>query len=131
MHQIPALIGISKCRAIMKAHILSADDCMSKIGTKHAALLHEPEHFLRTFGDNSAITEEQVSSVEEYLVKVWAGAKSKTSAKFFYQLRLETYLSGSGIDSLPPTSSSIRGHIFRGAFLIIALFTYLKRMLCI
>ena len=64
------------------------------------------------------IIEEQVASVEEYLVKVWVGAKSKTMAKTFDQLRLEKYLSGSGIDALPPTSSSIRGHIFRGGLLI-------------
>ena len=55
---------------------------------------------------------------EEYLVKVWAGAHSKTNSKSFDELRLEKYRSGSGIDSLPPTSSSIRGHIFRGGLLI-------------
>ena len=118
MHQIPKRIGYSRCKAIMKAHIMSGDDCMSKIGTKHAALHHDPEFYLRTFGDDPVITEQQISSLEEYLVKVWAGAKTTITAKTFNELRLEKYLSGSGIDLLPPTSSSIRGHIFRGGFLI-------------
>ena len=114
IHQVPAVIGAAKSKAILKAHILSGDDCMSKMGTKHAAILFDPEFYLNTFGENSDITEQQVSHAEEYLVKVWSGARSKTNAKTFDQLRLEKYLIGTGIDSLPPTSSSVRGHIYRG-----------------
>ena len=40
MHQIPTPVGNtnSKCKSIMKTHIMSGDDCMSKIGSKFAAL---------------------------------------------------------------------------------------------
>ena len=91
---------------------------MCKMATKHAAILFDLEFYLNTFGENSNITEQQVSHVEEYLVKVWSGARSKTNTKTFDQLRLKKYLSGTGIDSLPPTSSSVRGHIFRAGLLV-------------
>ena len=77
IYQVPAVIGASKSRAILKAHILARDDCMSKIGTKHAAILFNPEFYFNTFED---ITEQQVSHAEGYLVKVWSGARSKTNA---------------------------------------------------
>ena len=50
---------------------------------------------------------------------MWVGVRSKTTAETFDELRFENYIGGAaGIDSLPPTSSVIRGHIHRGAFLI-------------
>ena len=55
---------------------------------------------------------------EKYLVRVYAGVRSSTKAETFDQLRLACYLSGIGIDTLPPTSSVIRGHIKRGAYLV-------------
>ena len=64
MHQIPTPVGNtnSKCKSIMKTHIMSGDDCMSKIGSKFAALMHKPEYFLRNFGNIQVITEDQISS---------------------------------------------------------------------
>ena len=50
-------------------------------------------------------------------MRVWAGARSTTTAKTFDDFRVEIYSSGSaGIDVLPPTSRGIRGHIQQGAF---------------
>ena len=43
-------------------------------------------------------------------MRVYAGVRSSTKAETFDQLRLAYYLSGIGIDTLPPTSSVIRGH---------------------
>ena len=55
----------------------------------------------------------------KYLVRVWAGVRSSTTSETFDQLRAENYISANiGIDALPPTSSEIRGHIQRGAFLV-------------
>ncbi|KAH3752918.1 hypothetical protein DPMN_187544 [Dreissena polymorpha] len=46
---------------------------------------------------------------EKYLVRVWAGARSTTTAGTFHHLRLENYTSASaGRDCLPPTSSVIK-----------------------
>ena len=55
---------------------------------------------------------------EKYLVRVWAGARSSTTAVTFDDLRVDNYTSASvGIDALPLTSSVIRVHIHRGDFL--------------
>ena len=52
-------------------------------------------------------------------MRVWAGARSNTTCETFDQLRAENYITSTvGIDALPPTSSEIRGHIERGAFLV-------------
>lgn len=52
-------------------------------------------------------------------MRVWAGARSTTTVDTFDQLKLENYVGGSaGTDSLPPTSSGIRGHIQRRALLV-------------
>ena len=118
MHQLPLLVGISRCRAIMKLHILSGQDCIIRVGTKLAALMFTPENFLENFGESAVIDQQQVAAAEEYLVKVWNGANSKTCCKTFDELRLEKYKGRYALDTLPPTSSSIRGHIFRGGFLI-------------
>ena len=45
IHQVPIAIGESKSKALTKAHILSGDDCMSKVGSKHAAVMFDPEYF--------------------------------------------------------------------------------------
>ena len=103
----------------MKAHILSGDDCMSKVGSKHAAMTSDPVKYLSNFGEESILTEQGIPHAEKYLVRVWAGVRSKTTAETFNELRFENYIGDStGIDSLPPTSSVIRGHIHREAFLI-------------
>ena len=65
------------------------------------------------------LLDQYVVLAEKYLVRVWAGATSTTTVHTFNQLRVEQYTSSrAGIDALPPTSSEIRGHIHRGAFLV-------------
>lgn len=92
---------------------------MSKVGSKHAAMTCDPVKYLSNFGEENTLTEQDISCAEKYLVRVWAGVRSKTTAETFDELRIENYNGGAtGIDSLPPTSSVIRGHIHRGAFLI-------------
>ena len=36
-------------KTIIKAHILTGDDCMSKIGTKRAAITSDPVQYLTSF----------------------------------------------------------------------------------
>ena len=65
------------------------------------------------------LSEQDASLAEKYLVRIWAGVRSTTTAETFDQLRVEHYTYASvGINALPPTSSVVRGHIHRGAFLV-------------
>ena len=85
---------------MIKGHILTGDDCMSNMGTKHAAMASDPVQYLANFEEADTLTEQD-------------------AAKTFDDFRIEIYTRGSsGIDALPSTSSGIRGHIQRGAFLV-------------
>ena len=56
---------------------------MSRIGTKLTALLFNPELYLEK---DAVITQQQIATAEEYLVKVWSGANSKTSCKTYLRI---------------------------------------------
>ena len=119
IHQVLTVLGEVKCKAILKAHILTGEDCLSKIGTKHAAIHFSPEKYLINFGESSELSDRDFALAEEFLVKGYAGVRSATQCKTFDELRLEKYIGGkSGIDTLPPTSSVVKGHIHRGALLL-------------
>src|SRR5277367_5038206 len=92
---------------------------MSKVGIKHAAMIYDPVQYLTNFGETSILLEQDAALAEKYLVRVWAGAISTTTSDTFDQLRVDNFISANaGIEALPPTSSEIRGHILRGAFLV-------------
>ena len=91
---------------------------MSKVGTKHAAIECQPERYLQTIGENAPPSEHDMTMAEEYLVRVYAGVRSSTKCVTFDEFRLECYLAGNSLDSLPPTSSVVLGHIRRGSYLI-------------
>ena len=121
IHKIHNILGDSMCRSILKAHILTGDDSLSKIGTKHAALVSDPVKHLSVFGEADEICHAEMWLAEEYLVKVWAGARCKVTSKTFDSLRLTEYTSSKeakSLDSLPPTSSSVYSHIKRGHHII-------------
>lgn len=102
------------CKVIVKAHILTGDDAISKIGTKHASLAFDPENYLADFAESDTVTDENFRKAEEYLIQVWAGVKSKPKSKTFDKLRVEVQLRAKIpklIYVLPPTSSVIHGHI--------------------
>ena len=66
------------------------------------------------------MSEQDIALAEGYLVRVWAGVRSATTAETFDQLSVENDTSASNlIDSLLHTSSVIRGYIHRGAFLVL------------
>ena len=119
LHEISITLGPAVSKVLVKAHILTGEDVMSKIGTKHAAYLMDPLKYLQTFGENPRPSPAEIALVEEYLVRVYAGIRNKPIAKTFDELRLEKYVSGKvGINDLPPTSHTVHAHIHRGAFLI-------------
>ena len=64
---------------------------MSKIGTKLSALSTDPVKYLSGFAEGEDIRLAEMWLAEEYLVKVWAGARAKVTARSFDQLRLAEY----------------------------------------
>ena len=119
LHQISITLGPAVSKVLVKAHILTGEDVMSKFGTKHAAYLMDPLKYLQTFGENPHPSFDEIALVEEYLVRVYEGVRNKPIAKTFNALRLETYVRGKvGINDLPPTSHTVHDHIHRGLFLI-------------
>ena len=57
-------------RVILKAHILTGDDAISKIGTKHASLSCDPHIYLSDFAEAHTLSEEVAQKAEGYLVCV-------------------------------------------------------------
>ena len=127
LHTLAEKLGEGLCKVIVKAHILTGDDAISKIGTKHASLSFDPENYLADFAESDTLTDENFRKVEEYLIQVWAGAKSKPNSKTFDQLRVEVLLrtpTPKSINVLPPTSSVIHGHIKRAFYSV-------RKVLCL
>ena len=96
--------------------MLTGDDALSKIGTKHAALTHDPIKYLSSFGESETLCDAELWLIVEYLVKVWAGANTALSFRTFSKLRLHEYTStkdAKPLDALAPTSNSILGHVYR------------------
>ena len=120
LHVLAPRLGPELCKVIVKAHILTGDDAVSKIGTKHASLFCDPQNLLPAFGDSNHLTSDEIEKAEKYLVDVWAGVRSKHECKTFNNLRLK-YVTDStpkSLNSLPPTSSVIHGHIKRAYYVI-------------
>ena len=74
--------------------------------------------YLTNFGEADTLSEQDTALAEKYLVRVKAGARSSTAKESFDDLRGKMYITSFGIDTLPPTTSVIRGHIQRAAFLV-------------
>lgn len=118
LHVLADKLGVRLCKVIIKAHVLTA---LSKIGTKHASLLYQPQKFLSNFAESNDLTEEDIKQAEEYLVHVWAGAKSKPKSQSFDQLRVECHVRAitlKPLEFLPPRLSVIHGHIHRAFFVV-------------
>ena len=65
---------------------------MSKVGTKHAAMTFDPVQYLLIEADT--LTEQDAALAEWYLVRVWAGTSSTTTAKTFDDFRVEICSAG-------------------------------------
>ena len=119
LHEQSIKLGPPMSKVLVKVHILTGDDIMSKIGTKHAAYIMNPVKYLETIGETPLPSPAEIGKAEEYLVRVYAGARNTPIARTFDGLRLEKYVSGKvGINELPPTSHAVHAHIRRGVFLI-------------
>ena len=56
IHAISSHLGHAQSKTIVKAHILTGQDCISKIGTKHCALVTAPLHNLSNFGESDILS---------------------------------------------------------------------------
>ena len=86
LHILAERLGLSLCRVLLKAHVLTGCDALSKLGTKHAALSCHSEKYLEEFAESHDLSQESLKKVEEYLVHVWAGVCRKTPSQTFDQL---------------------------------------------
>ena len=71
LHLLSRKLGNDFCRVLNKEHVLTGDDTVSKIGTKHAALVSNPTRFLSNFGESPALSDSDLQQAEHYLVLVW------------------------------------------------------------
>ena len=79
LHTLYARFGAAFCSILVKFHVLSGNNAVSKVGTKHAALTCNPLS-LTKFAETDSLTTVDISVVERYLVKVLTGARSNTTA---------------------------------------------------
>lgn len=98
---------------LIKAHILTGDDTVSKIGTKLGALTADPVKFLKEFAETEE--ENDFEKTEKYLVCVW---KRNSDCETFDDLRYSEFKRSVPLTDLPPTSYSIQGHIKRAFYII-------------
>ena len=118
IHHFAESLGQKLSSVILKAHILTGCDVTSKVGTKLGALNCNPKFYLTDFGVEDKLSSEMARRAEEYLVHVWS-ARSKPKEKDFDSLRYSNYVSKkTTLIDLPPTSSSIFGHLERCHYVI-------------
>ena len=99
---------------LLDAHILTGCDMTSKVGTKESAIKVKPDKFSHAFGSTDEIN--YLRQSEEYLVKV---VSRTTRCTTFDELRFENYTGKkASLINLPPTSNSIKGHLYRCFFII-------------
>ena len=60
IHTVSDRIGSSLTQTLLKAHIGTGCDYISKVGTKHGALKASPELYLQSFGEGDHLTDDQI-----------------------------------------------------------------------
>ena len=106
------------CSVLVKVHVLSGNDAVSKVGTKHAALTCNPLS-LTNFAETDSITKVDISVAERYLVRFGLElVQTPDTADTFDKFRHNSYLNEKVLTDLPPTSSAICGHV-RWCFCVI------------
>ena len=57
-------LGAPLAKTVIKAHILTGDDCMSKVGTKHAAMASDPVQYLTNVGEVDTLSDQDSTGRE-------------------------------------------------------------------
>ncbi len=55
LHQAVSQLGAPFVKTVIQAHILTGDNCMSKVGTQHAAMTCNPVQYLTHFGETPTL----------------------------------------------------------------------------
>ena len=84
VHEFAYILGHKQCRNLLKAHIATGCDWLSKLGTKSNAL-HKVD-LLNSFGENDVIDNDLINATEEYLMSVLKGkdVSIKTFDEYIY-----------------------------------------------
>src|SRR6218665_3841037 len=64
-----------------QGYLLTRDDCMSKMGTKHVSMAREPVNYLNHFGETDPLLEQNTELAKKCLVRVLAGARYDCMSK--------------------------------------------------
>ena len=60
LHQAVSQFGAPFAKTVIRGHILTGDDYMRKVGTKHAAMACNPVQYLTNFGETDTLLEQDV-----------------------------------------------------------------------
>ena len=82
-------LGTEWCKTLLKIHNLTGNDFVSTVGSKLAAIKCSPLTHVNEFGECAELLDHQAALTEKYLVSVWNGVRSKTTAVTFDEFRLE------------------------------------------
>jgi len=58
LHEAVSQFGIPLAKTVIKAHIVTEDNCMSKIGSKHAAVAADPVQYLMNYGETATLSKQ-------------------------------------------------------------------------
>ena len=64
LHQTVYQFGAPFAKTVIRGHILTGDDYMRKVGTKHAAKACNPVQYLTTFGETDTLSDQYVVIAE-------------------------------------------------------------------
>ena len=106
LHTLHARFGAAFCKILVKIHVLSGNDAVSKVDTKHAEFTCNP-FCITNFAETDSLS--TVDIVERYMMKVWAGARSNTTADTFEKFRHDCYSNEKALTDLEPQISRKRG----------------------
>ena len=115
LHTLLNWLGSDLSSVIVKAHLATGNDTISKVGTNHGALAANQVSFLTDFGETDTFSDTDALNPEKYLVKIWS---PKSQFETFDELRYDKYHKNinKSLAILPPTSSVIKWFIQRTLF---------------
>ena len=69
LRHISSKLEISLAKVVIKAHIITGHVCLSKVGTKHAALACDPVQYLTNFGGTKFLSDQDAAMAEKLLIR--------------------------------------------------------------
>ena len=118
-------MGQKLCRILRAVQTLTGYDYTSKVGTMHATLLANPDHYLQDFGHKTTNIDGIIVLAEECLTQV---LKKGATFKITDQLRGHIYHQSKRVsfEQLPSTSYAMRALILRALYATYQLVSFLS-----